>query len=434
MTDWENSDIMIFGSEKMDFIEKNAKKAMQFVFMFLKWVLISVFTGLIGGAVGTAFHKSIELATEFRGANPYVLYFLPVSGLVIVFMYKLCRVSHKLGTNDVLSTVRDEKSVPAVMAPLIFISTVLTHLCGGSAGREGAALQLGGSIGAFAGRIFKLNEKDMPLIVMCGMSGVFSALFGTPLTASFFAIEVVSVGIMYYSALVPCLTSALTAYGVSVFFGVEPVRFSLSVIPSLEPLMLLKTALAGVIFAVFSIVFCLVMHGTAKLYSKYLKNLYARAFVGGIIVIILTFLVGSYDYNGAGMNIVEKAIDGNARPEAFILKLIFTAVTIGAGFKGGEIVPTFFAGSTLGCVLGGLIGIPPSFCAALGLTALFCGVVNCPVASVFLAIELFGGQGIVYYAVTVVISYMLSGYFGLYSSQKIVYSKLKAEYINIHAK
>ncbi len=266
------------------------------------------------------------------------------------------------------------------------------------------------------------------------MSGVFSALFGTPLTAVLFAMEVISIGIIYYSSLVPCLISSLFAYGISVHFGMEPVHFILGITPELSLKTIALTSVLAAFCAVLSIVFCVSMHKTEHFMKHKISSDYYRGMVGGIIIVLLTLLVGTRDYNGAGMDIIENAINGIARPEAFILKIIFTAITIGAGFKGGEIVPTFFIGSTFGCFIGGLLGLNPGFSAAVGLVALFCGVVNAPIASIVLSIELFGADGIILFAIACSISYMLSGYYGLYSSQKIVYSKLKAEFININAK
>jgi H+/Cl- antiporter ClcA len=184
-----------------------------------------------------------------------------------------------------------------------------------------------------------------------------------------------------------------------------------------------------------SILFCITMHGTEHALAKRIPNDYLRIILGGAVVVGLTLLVGTTDYNGAGMEIISAAIEqGRAAPEAFLLKLIFTAITIGCGFKGGEVVPTFFIGATLGCVAGPLLGIPAGFAAALGLVCVFCGAVNCPIASIVLSVELFGGGNLIYFALGCGIAYMLSGYFGLYSSQKILYSKLRAEFINIHAK
>lgn len=398
-----------------------------FATAFLKWTLIAVVTGAFGGIIGTVFHKCVEAATKFRGENPIIILALPLGGLIIVFLYKICGASHKLGTNNVIRAARAEESVPWFLAPLIFVSTVITHLFGGSAGREGAALQLGGSIGSLTAKIFRLDKADSSVVVICGMSGVFSAVFGTPVTAAFFSLEVLSVGIMQYSAIIPSIFSAVVAYGASLLLGASPAYYGLKLVPSFGFANALKVIGLGVIIALGSILFCVVMERVRGLYSKYLKNLYVRAFAGGIIIIFLTFAVGSYDYNGAGMNIVLNALNGQARTEAFLLKLLFTALTIGAGYKGGEIVPAFFVGSTLGCVAGSLFGLDSGFCAALGMVGLFCGVVNAPVTSLILSVELFGDSGFVYFSLMVGVCYMLSGNFSLYSSQKIVCSKLKSD-------
>ena len=274
----------------------------------------------------------------------------------------------------------------------------------------------------------------MRLATLCGMSAVFAALFGTPLTATLFALEVISVGVIYYSALVPCIVASLFALEMANIFGITPTHFDV-VIEPISELMLLKVSALAIVCSLMSTVFCLSMHKTEHLFAKLIKNPYLRIAAGGALVVLITAILGTGDYNGAGMNIIKRAIEeGQAKPDAFFWKLILTAITIGCGFKGGEVVPTFFIGATLGCVLGSLLGIPTGFAAAIGLICVFCGAVNCPVASIVLSIELFGSTDLVYFALACGIAYMLSGYFGLYSSQKIMYSKLKAEFINIHAK
>ena len=408
--------------------------AHHYVAAYTHWIILAGITRLIRGITGTLFHVRGEKATEFRVLNNWILYFLPVGGIAIAVLYKLFNMSDSAGTNQIIDSIRTDEHVPIALAPLIFISTVITHLLGGSAGREGAALQLGGSIGSFVGRLFHLDEKDMHLIVLCGMSGVFSALFGTPLTATLFAMEVISIGIIYYSSLVPCLVSSLVAYGISLHFGVKPVHYILSYIPELSLKTIAATVVLAALSAVLSIVFCVTMHKTEHFMKHKIHSDYIRGFTGGLIIIIFTFMLGTRDYNGAGMNIIYNSINGAVKPEAFLLKIIFTAITIGAGFKGGEIVPTFFIGSTFGCLVGGLLGLNPGFSAAIGLVSLFCGVVNAPIASIILSIELFGTDGLLLFAIACSVSYMLSGYYGLYSSQKIVYSKLKAEFINVNAK
>lgn len=417
------------------YVKRKIDNLMRYGVTFAKWVVIAVSIGIIGGVVGSLFHMAVNFATSFREGHSWLLFLMPVAGIVIVFLYRTCKIDEETGTNLIISSIRNKIKVPILMAPLIFISTFITHLVGGSAGREGAALQLGGSIGSKVGEIIKLDDKDKGLAVMCGMSAVFAALFGTPLTATFFAMEVISVGIIYYVGLVPCIASSLVAYEISLFMKLPPTRFSAGEFPGLGLTSAVQIGLLAALCAVISILFCIAMKRSHDLFRLYIKNTYVRAIVGGTIIIALTLLCGTRDYNGAGGDIISNAIEnGEANPCAFLLKILFTAVTIGTGFKGGEIVPTFFIGSTFGCIAAPLLGLDPSIGAAVGLVATFCGVVNCPIASVFLSFELFGGSSVVFAAIACGVSYMLSGYYGLYSSQKIMYSKLKPKYINIHAK
>ena len=397
---------------------------------FIKWIIVAGVTGAVGGFIGGIFHRLIEFATEFRGENPQIIYFLPLAGLIIVFLYRIMGLKKDPGTNVVLLSVAKEEKVPLAMSPLIFISTIITHLFGGSAGREGAALQLGGSLAYSIGRILKLDEKDMHTIVLCGMSAVFSALFCTPVTAAVFAMEVVSIGVMYYSAIVPCMLASFVACIISMALGNHAVAYTITSIPGFNIEIIVKVAVVALFCGLFSIVECVVMKRTHKLLDKKIPNPYIRVLVGGVLVVILTLIVGNNEYNGAGMNVIERVINGEVIWYAFILKLIFTAITIGSGFKGGEIVPTFFIGATLGSLIGSLIGLDSGFAAAVGLICMFCGVVNCPLASIILSVELFGAQGLAMFAIGCAVSYMMSGNYGLYSSQKIIYSKIKDEYID----
>ena len=397
----------------------------------VKWLALAAVTGGICGAVGAAFHIGIHTAEELREAYPWLLWCLPLAGLLIVGFYKLTRTEGQ-GTNDVIDVVRLGKGLPLLLLPAIFVGTVLTHLCGGSAGREGAALQMGGTIGYHVGGVFRLDDRDMRTATMVGMAAFFTALFGTPLAATVFAMMVISIGVFYHAAFLPCLTASLVAYGVSGLMGVAPTRFTVAA-PGLDAVTLLKVAVLAALCALVSILFCQTIHFAERKMVKWVPNAWLRAVAGGLAVIALTLLVGNRDYNGAGMDIVTRAVEeGQAHPAAFLLKILFTAVTLSAGFKGGEVVPSFFVGATFGCVAGPLLGLPAGFAAALGLVAVFCGAVNCPVASILLSVELFGDGGLLYFAVACGVSYLLSGYSGLYSSQTILYSKLKAQYINVH--
>ena len=395
----------------------------------LKWLVFSLAVGITVGLAGALFHMAIDRATGLREAHGWILFFLPLAGLLIVWAYHVTGMSDDKGTEYIIGAVREGRILRIRTAPLIFLSTVLTHLTGGSAGREGAALQLGGSMSNFIGRLLHLDKNDDRIITMCGMAAGFSALFGTPLAAAIMSMEVVSVGVMYYSAIVPCVLSALIAQEVALYLGVAPTAFTVTGVPELEPLVLVQLLGLGVLCALVAILFCGVMHLAPKLYDKITQNPYLRVVIGGGAVVLLSLLLGS-DYNGAGVGVIQNALQGTARPEAFVLKVILTALTLAAGFKGGEIVPAFFCGATFGCFYGALLGLPASFAAAVGLVSVFCGVTNCPLTAILLAYELYGGQGLPLYALTIAVSYMLSGYSGLYHAQKIVYSKLRPEFIN----
>lgn len=401
---------------------------------FLRWTLVSIITGLTVGGFSTLFAFMMNIVTDFRSNNDYIIYFLPFAGLITVFLYNAFKFKDDKGTNLVLSTIHAQSEIPFKMAPLIFITTILTHLFGGSAGREGAALQLGGSIGNQLGRWFKFDDADKRVVVLCGMSAAFSAVFGTPMAAAVFSMEVVSIGIMYYAALVPCVFSSLIASYFATNFGVRGEDFTFIKFPSLTFLNTFETVCLSILCADISIAFCIMLHKTSDLLRKYLKNPYIRIFLAGLVVVGLTLLFNTRDYNGAGIPVITKALKGEAVPYAFILKMIFTAITIGAGFRGGEIVPTFFIGATFGCLFGNIVGFSPSVCAAVGLIALFCGVTNCPITSILISFELFGAGGIPFFMIAVAISYFMSGYYGLYHDQTIVYSKYKTKYVNRHTK
>ncbi|MEA4941307.1 MAG: chloride channel protein [Oscillibacter sp.] len=395
----------------------------------VKWVTLAVLIGFCCGVVGVLFHLGVEWATKYRESHVFLLWSLPLAGLFIVGFYKLTRTEGQ-GTNDIIDAVRMGKSLSILLLPAIFVGTILTHLCGGSAGREGAALQMGGDIGYHVGLLFRMDDRDMRTATLCGMAAFFSALFGTPLTATVFAMVVISVGVLYHAAFIPCFTASLVAYGISVWVGVSPTHFTVTA-PTLDPAMLLRVAALGALCALVAVLFCNVLRATGEFLRKHIQNPWLRVICGGFLIIGLSYLVRTSDYNGVGMDVIQRAVEeGTASPAAFLLKILFTAITLGAGYKGGEVVPSFFVGATFGCVVGPLLGLPAGFSAAVGLVAVFCASVNCPVASIFLSVELFGSAGVLYFALACGISYMLSGYNGLYSSQTILYSKLKAQYIN----
>ncbi|MBE5955117.1 MAG: chloride channel protein [Lachnospiraceae bacterium] len=397
---------------------------------FFKWLILAVLIGVIVGGASIMFAHVLTFVTHYRTDHTWTLLGLPLAGLIIVFLYDKFGKDDG-GVNQVFSTIKAKDHVPAMAAPLIFVATALTHLTGGSAGREGAAVQLGGSIAGFIGRFIPLDEEDRHVMVMCGMSAAFAALFGTPMAAALFALEVVSVGVMYYGALMPCMIASLVASGFSANMGVHAEAFHVHNIPEFTVINAVKMGIIALLCAAVSIAFCVLLKKTGEFYKKYLKNKYIRVVVAALVVIAITCILQTADYMGAGANLIIEAIEHEqAKPTAFFIKMLLTAITMKAGFKGGEIVPSFSIGATFGCVLGGLLGIGPSVAAACGMVAVFCGVTNCPLTATIIAFEMFGFEGASFYVLAVAVCYATSGYYSLYKEQTIVYSKYKAKFVN----
>ena len=419
----------------MDGIVKTVKNAALACLSFFKWVLLAIGVGVTVGAVAAAFHESIGLVTALREAHPWMLWLLPAVGAAIALLYRLCGMEHDRGTNLVLVAIRDGLPVRLRAAPLIFVSSVLTHLAGGSSGREGAALQMGGAMAAWAGRKLKLDERDERVLVMCGMAAAFSALFGTPITAAVFPMEMVSVGAMYYGAFVPCLVSSVSGFLLAQAMGLHGlVGYAIGTVPALTGLTMLQSVGLGALCAVVSVLFCEGMHLGHKLYERYIPNAALRGAVGGALVLILLLVLPESGlYTGAGDQLIRVLLDGRTIWYAFLLKMLLTALTLGAGFRGGEIVPALCVGCAFGTWMGPVLGLAHGFSGALGMAAVFCGATNCPITSLLLSYELFGGEGMVLFALGCAVSYMLSGYYGLYSEQKFVYAKLRAEGVDRNA-
>ena len=404
------------------------REAKAALWVALQWLLLAVPTGLVCGAVGTAFHLSVEYVTELRAAQSWLLLCLPLAGLAIVALYKVTKCEG-VGTNNVIRAVQSGEPVSPLLVPAIFLGTVLTHLCGGSAGREGAALQMGGSIGWNVGKLLHLSDYVRRTATISGMAAFFSALFGTPLTAALFAMMVEDVGLTFTSAFMPAFTSALIAYGVSLFFGIAPTNFVLNSIPHLTLETALQTALLGIACAAVTRLFCWTLHTLEHGIPKRIPNPWLRAFAGGAAVVAFSYLFGVGRYNGAGMAVIADAVEqGTALPWDFLCKIFLTALTLAVGFKGGEVVPSFYIGATFGCVAGPLLGLPAGFAGAIGLVCVFCGATNALIPSILLGFELFGGQGLELIALGCGVCYMLSGHHGLYSSQTFVTNKLRPEY------
>lgn len=410
------------------------KKNYKYSLHFMIWIGVAVIMGVAGGAIGSLFHYYIEVVTEFRMEHTQLLYFLPLAGISIVFIYHRAGVRQDPGTNLILESTNRDSKVPLRLMPLIIASTILTHLFGGSAGREGAALQVGGCIGSNLGELFRFNDEDKRVTVLCGMSAVFSAMFGTPVAATVFSMEVVRVGTLQYSAFVPCILGAVIAQYMAQIMGAHDAIYTVELVYDIDPATLIKIVILGVICGVVAMLFCVLMHKASHFMKHYFSNAYVRIVVGACIIILLSTVLGTRDYNGAGTNIIELALSEKVIWYAFALKMLYTAISIGSGFKGGEIVPTLFIGATLGNMLSPILGLPLGLSSAVGMIAVFCGAVNAPLTSILLGVELFGTSDIVVFAIACAISYVTSGYFSLYSSQMIIQDKLRQKDIFMRAR
>ena len=399
------------------------------ILYFIRWTAISIVMGTVCGLIGTAFGYGVIYAQRLFKTHSFMLYLMPVAGVLIVLLHQMFHELGNRGTNLILESISSDERIPMATLPCIFISTILSQAVGASAGKEGAALQIGGCIGNYFGDVFHMDERDKKVMIMSGMSGCFGAIFGTPLAAAMFGIEVISIGVAYYAALVPCVFASFIGAQISGALGLHGESFLILHIPKFSLVPALYTVGLGLTCALLSVCFCILLHETQHLYKNKIGNVYVRILVAAGLSIALALIFGR-DYCGAGFNLVEKAVDGESAYLGFLLKMIFTAVALGGGFKGGEIVPTLAVGASFGCTFGLLTGFEPSLCAAAGMLATFVGVTNCPIATMFLGFELFGFEAMPYFAVAVAISFTLSGYYGLYSGQKFTYSKTKAEFIN----
>ena len=402
-------------------IRINHREQFALAWSLLKWSLLGAWVGAVSGCASALFLTALSWATDYRVAHPWLLWGLPVAGLVIGLVYERFGKSVAGGNNLLLERIHSpEGAVPFRMAPLILISTVATHLFGGSAGREGTAVQMGGSLADLATLPLRLSRQDRRLLLMSGISGGFGSVFGTPLAGTVFGLEVLSVGRMRYDALVPCLVASYVGDVVCRAWGVHHHLYSAGPVPTLTPWLWLLIAVAGMLFGGASLLFAELTHAIQKQMAARIRAPWLRPFCGGIALIVLTDLIGNHQYLGLGLPLIEQSFT----PEgvflgAFALKLLFTALTLGTGFKGGEVTPLFCIGATLGSAFAKVTGQPTGFFAALGFVAVFAGAANTPLACILMGLELFGAPLAVPLAAACVISYILSGHRGIYLSQQV---------------
>lgn len=393
-------------------------------YAIITWGFLGALIGVIGGLLGAVFHHALHFVTHIRAEHNQIIFLLPLGGVLTVAIYHAAHMRSNRGTNEIIDAALTGNSLSPLIAPVIFISTAITHLFGGSAGREGAALQLGGSTASLLAKWLHLSRSEHKVLVMSGMSAVFAGLFGTPLTACLFTLEFGYVGTIFSPALLPCYFSALVASRISHSLGVHAETFIIDHAVSVDIGNVWKFVLLAGMISLLGIAMCHIFHSAEHIARHLLPNPYLRVVAGAAVVVAMTLAVGDHRFNGAGMDMALAAVGGNAEWYYFLLKMLFTAVTLAAGFKGGEIVPTFCIGATFGCIFGGLIGLDPGIAAALGLVGLFCCATNSPLASIILSIEMFGSANLHLFTLTCVIALVLSGNGGLYASQIIQFPNM----------
>lgn len=392
------------------------------------WIIFGSIIGVAVGSTTAILLNTNDFLGDTRKAHPGLIYLLPLGGVIIGYIYQKYGKASAKGNNLVLDQIHSNGKVHRRMGPIVYLGTFITVLFGGSTGREGAAIQMGGSIAETVNRLFKINPIDTNILLMAGISSGFGAAFGAPITGAVFGMEMASLGRLRYEAIVPCFTGSFTGHLVATqFWRYRHEHFIIENVPELTLTTFVNFFLVCIIFSFVSIVYCQLRHFLQKFSEKHLKSHMLRGFVGGILIIALVYIVGSYEYNGRGLDMIEQSFHEDVPPFAFLAKLAFTAVTMGFGFVGGEAIPLFFVGSTLGNTLSTFVDLPMSFLAAIGLIAVFCGGANTPIACFILAIEMFDGKGVEYFFFACVISYIFSGHHGLWPSQKVYDPKSRME-------
>lgn len=390
------------------------------IFSFtIKWLLVAGIVGIFAGSASAFFLISLDWLTEYRGENFWLYYLLPIVGLIIGLLYHYLGKSVEGGNNQIIDAIIHPRArIPWRMAPLVLIGTLLTHLVGGSAGREGTAVQMSGSLADQLNRIFPFEEKDRKILLICGVSAGFASVFGTPLAGTIFALEVFIIGRMRYEALIPALFAAVIADMACKALGATHTLYLVPDIAAVNPINLLFAIVAGLAFAFAGWLFS----WSIPFFKQYFNRIQyppVRPVLGGTIVLILLLSIGDFRLAGLGIPTIVESFSIQQSYSLVALKMLLTALTLAAGFKGGEVTPLFFIGATLGSALSVIIPLPISVLAAMGFVAVFSAAANTPIACVLMGIELFGAQNVVFIAIACLVAYLFSGHTGIYSSQII---------------
>lgn len=389
------------------------------IYLF-KWLFICLFLGIITGSISAFFLLSLEWATNWREDHLWIIALLPVGGFIIGLSYHLFGNSVVKGNNLLLEEFHSPKKIiPFRMAPLVLFGTILTHLFGGSAGREGTAVQIGGAIADRFTKVLKLSKRDRQIVLIAGISAGFASVFGTPLAGGIFALEVLVLGRIRLDAIIPSFMAAIFADYFCTIWNVSHTHYHISSVVEMSPINLLWSLLAGIIFGLVAMLFSKSTHFWSNLFKNNIKYPPLRPVIGGTILAIAIYFMGTTKYIGLGIPTIVDAFNVNLNSYDFLLKLLFTSFTLGAGFKGGEVTPLFFIGAALGNVLIWFIPLPMGLLAGMGFVAVFAGATNTPIACTIMGIELFGIESGVFIALACCTAYLFSGHSGVYSSQII---------------
>ena len=390
-----------------------------------KWLLICLTLGAIVGSISAFFLWSLDWATNWRESHVWIIAFLPVGGLFIGLSYHLFGSSVVKGNNLLLDEFHSPtKIIPLRMAPLVLFGTIATHLFGGSAGREGTAVQIGGAIADRFTKVLKLSERDRRIVLIAGISAGFASVFGTPLAGGIFALEVLVLGRIRLDAIIPSFMAAILADYFCTVWGISHTQYHISNVAAMTPVNLLWCLLAGIIFGLVAMLFSKSTHFWGILFKSKIKYPPLRPVIGGAVLALVVYFMGTTKYIGLGVPTIVDAFNIDMKSYDFLLKVLFTSFTLGAGFKGGEVTPLFFIGATLGNVLIWFIPLPMSLLAGMGFVAVFAGATNTPIACTIMGVELFGIESGVFIALACSTAYLFSGHTGIYSSQIIERPKL----------
>jgi H+/Cl- antiporter ClcA len=396
----------------------NFQKIKKTMLIQLKWLFICGLIGIFSGSASAFFLVALEYVTQIRNHNSWIIWFLPLGGLLIGYLYYYLDARITKGNNLLLEEYnKPEKKIPFLMAPVVLLGTLITHLFGGSAGREGTAVQMGGAIADLCTPLFKLNDPERRILIILGISAGFASVFGTPLAGALFALEVVFFCKINFKSIILSFTAAYIAYFTVEFWNIKHTHYSIPIVPDLNFTSIFWILFASILFGFAALLFSRSTHFWGKLFSKTIKYPPLRPFIGGIIIALVVYFIGTTKYIGLGVPMIVEAFSIHNAPYDFLLKILFTGFTLGAGFKGGEVTPLFFVGATLGSALSLVIPLPIAFLAGLGFVAVFSGATHTPIACTVMGIELFGLHSGFYIGFACIIAYFFSGSIGIYKSQ-----------------